>query len=132
MATITAQYKGDMLSEVQIGNHALTIDVPAEMGGKDRGPTPPQIFIASIASCISAFVANYCKTAGLNAEGMSVSVSFEKAEKPIRLVGLKGVIRLPNCDPGNRAKAILHVAHNCPVHRTILEMGSEMDITLES
>ncbi len=132
MPTVTAQYKGDMLSEVQLGNHTLTIDVPAGFGGKDRGPTPHQVFIASVASCMAAIVANYCKTADVNTEGMSVSVSFEHGEKPTRMVDLKGVIRLPNCDPGKRADAILHVAQNCPVYQTILGIASELEITLES
>ena len=34
--------------ETQIGTHKLTIDMPPENNGKDRGPTPPQLFIASL------------------------------------------------------------------------------------
>lgn len=41
MPTITTRYRGDMSFTTDLGRHALVIDVPAGMGGKDRGPTPP-------------------------------------------------------------------------------------------
>jgi uncharacterized OsmC-like protein len=40
-----------MSFETTLGNHRLLIDVPASMGGKDRGPTPPELFVASLGSC---------------------------------------------------------------------------------
>ena len=51
MTTITTRYKSEMLFETQVGRHTLIIDVPEQMGGKDRGPMPPQRFIASLGSC---------------------------------------------------------------------------------
>ena len=50
MAKITTYYKGDMLFESKLGTHSIIIDVPAGMGGTDRGPTPPELFIASLGS----------------------------------------------------------------------------------
>ena len=46
MPEITVNHKGEMEFETKIGNHKLTIDIPPENNGKDRGPTPPQLFIA--------------------------------------------------------------------------------------
>jgi len=122
MPTITTTYKGDMLFETKMGGHAITIDVPDTMGGKDRGPTPPQIFIASLGSCIGAFVAQYCEKSGIDDSGMTVDLSFEKAEDPTRLVDLHAVIKLPKGDCGKRVKAIEKVAGHCPVHATIKTM----------
>ena len=82
MPEITAKHMGDMKFETQIGNHKLIIDVPPEMQGKDRGPTPPQLFIASLASCIGIFAASYCNNAGINAEDLSVTLSFDKLTEP--------------------------------------------------
>ena len=50
MALAHAEYKGDMLFEVKSGNQMLRVDVPAAMGGKDRGMTPTELFAASLAS----------------------------------------------------------------------------------
>jgi len=82
VAKIVTYYKGDMLFESHMGDHLLTIDVPADMGGEDRGPTPPQLFVASLGSCIAAFVAEYCYQHGIDNTGLTVEMSFEKASNP--------------------------------------------------
>jgi uncharacterized OsmC-like protein len=107
-----------MLFETKIGNHTLKIDVPAEMGGKDRALTPPQLFAASIASCTAAFAAKYCKTAGIDSKDIKVTLEFDKVEDPTRLTNLKMKISLPNI-PENRKKALIKAAGFCPVHESI-------------
>lgn len=129
MAKITTHYKGDMRFESKIGTHSLTIDVPDVMGGSDRGPMPPQLFVASLGSCIGAFVAQYCEKNGIDTEGMAVDMTFEKASDPTRLVNLEATVKLPNRDCGKRVKAIERVAEHCPVHATISTMnGLNFDI----
>ena len=121
MAKITTAYKGDMLFETTIGEHKLTIDVPPDLGGRDRGPMPPQLFIASLGSCVAALIAEYCEGHELSAEGMTVDVEFEKAAKPTRLTNIRVVTKLPNADiNGTHYDAALkRVAEHCPVHETI-------------
>jgi putative redox protein len=119
MATITTTYKGGMLFESQVGNHKVTIDVPTDMGGADRAPTPPQYFVISLGSCIAAFIAAYCQQAGIDATGLSVDVSFDKVENPTRLINLKVRVKLPRADCEVRKQALLRVAQHCPVHATI-------------
>ncbi len=77
------------------------------------------LFIASLGSCVAAFVANYCKEVGIDSRDMAVHVFFDKAEDPTRLVNLKVEIDLPHGDTVRREKAILRVADHCPVHETI-------------
>jgi len=129
MAKITTYYKGDMLFESKIGNHSVTVDVPESMGGSDRGPMPPQLFVASLGSCIGAFVAQYCEKNGIDDEGMTVDVTFDKADDPTRLINLKATVNLPKGDCTKRVKAIERVAAHCPVHATISTMeGLEIEI----
>ena len=129
MEKITTYYQGDMLFESAIGKHKLTIDVPPPMGGTDRGPLPPDLFVASLGSCIGAFVAQYCRNNNIDESGMTVDMTYEKATEPTRLINLKATVRLPNGDCGKRIKAIERVAHHCPVHETINTMGElQIDI----
>lgn len=106
MPTITTYHRGDMLFESILGNHSLEIDVPASMGGGDRDPTPPEVFIASLGSCVGAFVANYCHNVGINDEGMTVDMSYDKADDPTRLVNLQVVVKLPTSEVGRRRTGI--------------------------
>jgi putative redox protein len=119
MSKISTTYLGDMLFESKIGEHSIKIDVPASMGGKDRGPMPPQLFIASLGSCVGALVVDYCNKVGINAEDMSVDVTFEKAPDPTRLTDISVQVNLPHGDCTKRVPAIKRVAEHCPVHATI-------------
>lgn len=130
MGKITTYYKGDMLFESKLGNHSILIDVPPGMKGQDRGPTPPELFVASLGSCIGAFVANYCEPKGVDCQDMTVDVTFDKAEQPTRLVNLQVQVNLPHGNCEGRVKAIQRVAEHCPVHETIHTLeGIEISIS---
>lgn len=124
MATITTIYHGDMLFETVMGNHKLLVDVPASMGGQDRGPQPPQLFIASIGSCVAALIAEYCTNHETDASGMRVEVSFDKEANPTRLTNIKVKVIMPHadCQDKRREAALKRVAEHCPVHQTIETM----------
>lgn len=130
MPEITVKHVGDMAFETHIGNHTLTIDLPPENNGKDRGPTPPQLFIASLSSCIAIFAASYCNNAGINSEGLSVTLSYDKLTKPSLLGNFKATITLPKGDVGNKEKALIRAAEHCLIHETI-RSSPDIEITLE-
>jgi putative redox protein len=119
MPSITTRYLGDMTFESTVGSHRMVIDVPTSMGGADRGPTPPELFVASLGSCVAAFVAQYCERTGLDTTDLAVDVAFEKAEDPTRLINLQVTIRLPHAECHDREAAIRRVAEHCPVHASI-------------
>ncbi|HET7235116.1 MAG TPA: OsmC family protein [Actinomycetota bacterium] len=123
MSTITTYYRGDMSFEAVMGEHRLLIDAPATIGGKGRGPSPPDLFVTSLGSCVAAFVAHYCETVGLDTTDLTVDVSFGQVEGeppcPTCLVDIEVVINLPHAEVGARERAIERVAEHCPVHETV-------------
>jgi len=119
MGKITTYYKNDMLFESKLGDYSLIIDVPPAMGGQGRGPTPPEIFIASLGSCVGALVAQFCNRGNIVTEGMTVDVTFNKVDNPTRLTDIKVRVNLPFGECENRAEALRRVAKHCPVHETI-------------
>lgn len=122
MGSITTHYLGDMLFQSKMGNHSMLVDVPAGMGGKDRAPTPPEYLIASLGSCVGAFVVQYGNQAGVDMREMTVEVTFDKVENPTRLINVKVIVKMPNGLCGRRREALLRVAEHCPVHATINAM----------
>lgn len=119
MTTITALYQDDGSIEAVMGEHRVIVDVRPNMGGKGRGPTSTELFVASLGSCVAGFVAGYCSNAGLDATGLRVDVNYERSDEPTYLNDLEVVINLPNADVGDREKAIRRVAEHCPVHETV-------------
>jgi uncharacterized OsmC-like protein len=120
-----------MVFETQVGTHKILNDVPPtpDWGGKNRHPTPPDYFIASISSCIAAFVVQYCDQIKLDSSGLVVEVTFEKEAKPAHLRDIAVKITLPNLDLGARIEAIKRVSQHCTVHETIARMG-EVKVTV--
>jgi len=131
MSMITTQYLGDMIFETKLGHHTLVTDVPEEMGGKDRGPVPPQLFIASLSTCVGALVAQYCERKGNDTRDMMVTVEFKKLSHPARLANIHVTVRLPraNVSSGHCRDALVKVAKHRPVHATIETVqGIQFDI----
>ncbi len=81
------------------------------------GPTPPDLFVASLAACIAVYVGSYCRTAGLDATGLEVDLAFDRDET--RLSGFRATVRLPKAVVGSRIAAIERVAHACLIHETV-------------
>ena len=101
------------------GNHKITIDQPLDNGGEDRGPTPTELFLSSLGSCIGVYVQGFCKRGGVPCEGMELRVGFEKAEDPYRISKIAVDVTLPEKVTEERKKAILKVAEHCLIHNTI-------------
>jgi uncharacterized OsmC-like protein len=129
MPEITVTHVGEMGFETQIGNHKITIDLPPENNGKDRGPTPPQLFATSLSSCIAAFATSYCNNAGINSDELSVTLSYDKLTNPSRLGNFKAVITIPNDPVGEKEKGVIRASEHCFIHQT-MRLSSEVKITL--
>lgn len=121
MGQVITQHKGGMLFESEMGSHKLLIEGPESWGGKNRGPMPPQIFMASIGSCVGVLVAHFCETHGLNDKDLQVTVDYDTADNPTRFNNINVTINLPyaKCDDRCTEKALASVAQHCPVHETI-------------
>lgn len=132
MASIAVENKGDMAFEVKIGNRTMMMDVPPSMGGKDRAPTPTDVFAASLAACINALVSAYCRDMKMACDGLKVTLDYEKLEKPSRLGKFKARIIMPAGAKGWEARkdGILRAADRCPVHETI-RMHEGLECTVE-
>ena len=54
-AEISVRYRlGDRL-DVAVRGHQVTVDQPADARGKDSGPTPTELFVSGLASCVGFY-----------------------------------------------------------------------------
>ncbi len=65
-------------SEIEIGRHRLRADEPVVEGGDDSGPTPYQLLLAALGSCISMTVSLYAKRKGWPLDGVEVRLRHDK------------------------------------------------------
>ncbi len=122
-------HKGKKKFVVAARGHQIIVDQPLEQEGNDEGMTPPEIFIASLATCMGVYILNYCKNSGINPNDMTLNIKWEKASNPARIGNVKVDIKLPRYKNMEREQAIIKVAEHCLVHNTI-NMPPEISINL--
>jgi uncharacterized OsmC-like protein len=116
---------------IQVRGHRVVVDQPAEMGGDDVGPTPTELFVASLASCVGFYARRYLARHDLDATGLSVEVSYTMATKPSRVGDVSLRLVVPAGVPEERQAALLAMAGHCTVHNT-LTVSPEVRIALDA
>lgn len=129
MNELKIDYTGGIGFEARARQHTLKIDLTEDKGGKDEGMTPPEVFIASLGSCIGVYVVRYCQNAKLNAEGLSIGLSWKLSDDKTKIGRIDIKLSLPQADPGKRGNAVLEAARRCLIHQTITD-HPEINISL--
>lgn len=104
---------------IDIRDHAVTVDQPVDIGGEDLGPTPTELFVASLASCVAFYARRYLRRHKLDATGLTVETSYRMGSKPARVAAVDLRIVLPGDLPDVRRSGLLAVAGHCTVHNTL-------------
>lgn len=110
--------------------HSIKIDLPAEHDGTDTGLMPGELLLASLGSCMGVFVTRYCKTAGIDCEGMTIDLESEREDNPRRIARIRASIKIPAGVPEERRAALHRTAEACLIHETI-RMSPHLTIDIE-
>jgi uncharacterized OsmC-like protein len=117
--SLTVQHVDGDRFTIEIRDHTITVDQPVDAGGADSGPTPTELFIAGLASCVAFYARRYLGRHGIPAEGLRVTADFDIGGKPTRVTGIRILITAPTGLPEQRRDAFLAVASHCTVHNTL-------------
>lgn len=104
---------------IRIRDHVLSVDQPIDAGGDDTAPTPTELFVASLTSCVAFYARRYLRRHHFDTTGLGVDASFHLADKPARVDRIDITIRLADDLPAARRGALLAVARHCTVHNSI-------------
>lgn len=118
---IRVDHKGGDLFEIAIRDHLVHVDQPRDAGGSDAAPTPTELFVASLASCVAFYVRRFLVRHDLPTDGLSVIADFTMGQRPARVTQVDLSIDLPRGVPEERRAALLAVATHCTVHNTLEE-----------
>jgi putative redox protein len=121
MDLITIKHEGGLCFSVQVRGHRFLADMPKDSQGEDRGPSPADLLTAALGACMGMHMVLYCQTAGINSQGMEMSVVYnlveEKGHRRISVV--TGDVTLLQ-DPGPRKAALLRASENCIIRNTLV------------
>lgn len=116
---VTAEHlTGDRFT-IDIRGHRVSVDQPISAGGDDTAPTPTELFVASLASCVAFYAHRYLVRHGVPSRGLSVSADFAMAARPARVGSITLTLNVPEGLPADRRDALLAVASHCTVHNTL-------------
>lgn len=101
------------------GHTALT-DQPASNGGADAAPTPTELLVAALATCVAFYAGRYLTRHGLDRDGLRVTAEFTMAaDRPARVGAIRLRVTVPAGVPAGRRAALLAVVSHCTVHNTL-------------
>jgi uncharacterized OsmC-like protein len=106
--------------EVAVRGHRVMVDQPVDAGGEDNAPTPTELFVASLATCVAFYAGRYLTRHGFNRDGLGVSLGFDMADdRPARVAVVRLTVRVPADVPAERRAALQAVVSHCTVHNSL-------------
>lgn len=110
--------------------HRLVCDQPVADGGGDQGPTPTELFVASLAACVAFYARRFLARHHLDATGLRVEADFTMStDRPARVAIITLRLLLPQPLEANRRQALRAVVDHCTVHNS-LRTPPEVRVTL--
>src|SRR5450759_5286628 len=70
--SMRVEHRGDDKFDINIRGHVVRVDQPVKDGGEDTAPTPTELFIASLASCVAFYARRYRARHDLPTDGLAV------------------------------------------------------------
>ena len=118
--TINVQHDERDSFSITIRGHDLVVDQPLEDGGRDSGPTPTELFVASIAGCVAHYARRFLDRHGLP-DDVRVTADWVMASKPHARVG-DVVLTVHTVDlPAELAPRFERTVSRCVVHNSLLD-----------
>ena len=105
----------------KVGRHELTFDQPIEAGGTDLGPTPTDVFVASLAGCVAYYAERFLARHGHSADGLRVTADFTMAQHPARVAAVEIDVRVPDELNETTRRALQAVVEHCTVHNSLVD-----------
>ena len=121
------EHRGGDKFDINVRGHVVRVDQPVKDRGEDTAPTPTELFIASLASCVAFYARRYLARHDLPTDGLAVEATFNMGSKPARVAGIDMRLIVPAGVPADRLDALLAVATHCTVHNTLT---SEPDVSI--
>ncbi|WP_082049693.1 OsmC family protein [Arthrobacter sp. SPG23] len=113
-------HQGGDRFDINVRGHVIRTDQPTSDGGEDTGPTPTELFIASLAGCVAFYARRYLDRHGLPTEGLAVEADFQMGSRPARVARIEVRLTIPAGVPAERREPLLAVASHCTVHNSLM------------
>jgi uncharacterized OsmC-like protein len=116
--TIEVRHEDGDRFAIAIRGHRVVADQP-DTG--DAGPTPTELFVASLASCAAFYAERFLVRHGIDPSGLTVTGSYDMAQdRPARVSAIDLGLELPPSFPASLEPRLRAVVERCTVHNSIV------------
>lgn len=121
--------KDGLQTTIQSGEHIYHADEPIDAGGTNTGPSPTEMAMGALGSCIAMTMRLYAQRKGWELEGVEIELDFERLkgkdyeayDGDARYVHeiTKNVTLHGDALSSEQRARIIEIGGMCPVHRLI-------------
>ena len=101
--------------------HEIRTDQDVESGGEGTAPEPMDLFLGAIGTCAGLNALMFCRTRKIPAEGLSVTLDFERDEEKHLFTKVDISIGLPAGFPEKYKKTIIRAVELCAVKKHLVK-----------
>ena len=117
--TMTVSFPGGKRVDASFDDFDIATDQAVDSGGEGSAPEPFDYFLASLATCAGIYVLGFCQKRNIPYDGISLSQSWDREEKTNRLTMVRISIEVPEGFPEKYRDALVRVANQCTVKKTL-------------
>jgi ribosomal protein S12 methylthiotransferase accessory factor len=117
--TLTVSFPGGKRVDASFDGFDIATDQAVDSGGEGSAPEPFDYFLASLATCAGIYVLGFCQKRNIPYDGISLSQSWDREEKTNRLTNVRISIEVPEDFPEKYRDALVRVANQCTVKKTL-------------
>ena len=122
---------GPLAQSLQIRAHALTADVSEAEGGQDAGPSPHDLYDASLGACKALTVMWYARRKGIPVTDIHTVVERDDQDERKGVYRLATRLRISGELTDAQLQELSAVAQKCPVHKLMTAVTTEISTLVE-
>lgn len=120
MSQITVHHETLDRFRIEIRDHTVVVDQPVPTSG-DAGPTPTELFVASLAACAGFYARRFLSRHGLSDGELEVAADFAFSADHSRVAAVAIRVVVPGGVPDALRPALMRTLEHCTVHESLRE-----------
>jgi uncharacterized OsmC-like protein len=114
--------------DMDVKGHQVRVDQPEFAGGTNTGPTPTDLWVASLAGCVAYYAGKYLREHDLP-DDVTVRTVYKMAIGPARVGRVQMTVEAPGLPDDHRTAFDAAIGH-CTVHNSLVQPPTvEIDTT---
>ena len=119
-STFHVTFPGGVRVDAEYRGQAIHTDQPSPLG-ESTAPSPFDLFLGSIATCMGFYALRFCQERNISPEGLDLELAPERDPATKRLTNVRVRLQVPDGFPDKYETAILRAMDQCAVKKVMAD-----------